>query len=134
MIPLTRPQNVKSANPDIAEPISSHTRWAPHTLSPSTLFGSDPPPSGRSNSLNRSHPPLSDYNKTDGEPVGEFLWCDVCRHMAIKDSLPEYTSFCEYTWELIVCMVITGEGSSGPDIWLETPNQGTGTEDMILTS
>ena len=31
-------------------------------------------------------------------------------------------------------MVITGKGRSGPDIWPETPNQGTGTEDMILTT
>ena len=29
-------------------------------------------------------------------------------------------------------MVITNEGRSGPNIWPETPNQGTGTEDMIL--
>ena len=31
-------------------------------------------------------------------------------------------------------MVITGEGCSGPDIWPEIPNQGTGTEDIILTT
>ncbi len=30
-------------------------------------------------------------------------------------------------------MVMTGEGCSGPDIWPETPNQGTSTEEMILT-
>ena len=29
-------------------------------------------------------------------------------------------------------MVITGEGHSGPDIWSETPNPGTSTEDMIF--
>ena len=28
--------------------------------------------------------------------------------------------------------MITGKGRLGPDIWLETPNQDTGTEDMIL--
>ncbi len=31
-------------------------------------------------------------------------------------------------------MVMTGEGRSGLDIWLETPNQGTNTEEMILTT
>ena len=30
-------------------------------------------------------------------------------------------------------MVITDEGCLGSDIWPETPNQGTGTEDMIST-
>ena len=29
-------------------------------------------------------------------------------------------------------MVITGKGRSDSDIWSETLNQGTGTEDMIL--
>ena len=31
-------------------------------------------------------------------------------------------------------MVITSERRSGPDIWPETPNQYTGTEDMIFTT
>ena len=66
--------------------------------------------------------------------MGEFLWRDVRRRMGIKDSLPEQASLCEYTWEIVACMVITGEGRSGPDIWPETPNQGTGTENMILTT
>ncbi len=65
--------------------------------------------------------------------MGEFLWRDVRRRMGIKDSLPEQASLCEYTWEIVACMVITGEGRSGPDIWPETSNQGTGTENMILT-
>lgn len=30
-------------------------------------------------------------------------------------------------------MIITGKGYSGPDIWLETTNQGTSTEDIIFT-
>ncbi len=29
---------------------------------------------------------------------------------------------------------MTGEGRTGLDIWPETPNEGTGTEDMILTT
>ena len=31
-------------------------------------------------------------------------------------------------------MVITSEGRSSLNIWPETPNQGTGTEDMIFTT
>ncbi len=54
--------------------------------------------------------------------------------MGIKDFSPERVSLCEYTWEVVACMVIIGEGRSGPDIWPETPNQGTGTENMILTT
>ncbi len=53
--------------------------------------------------------------------------------MSIKDSLPEQASLCEHTWEVVACMVMTGEGRLGPDIWPKTPNQGTGTEEMILT-
>lgn len=52
--------------------------------------------------------------------------------MGIKNSSPEQASLCEYTWEVVACMVMTGEGRTGPDIWPETPNQGTGAEDMIL--
>ena len=65
--------------------------------------------------------------------MGEFLWHSVYCYMGIKDFWPKQASLCEYTWEVIAYMVITGKRHSGPDIWLETPNQGIGTEDMILT-
>ena len=52
--------------------------------------------------------------------------------MGIKDFSSEQASLCEYTWEVVACIVITGKGRSGPDIWPETLNQGIGTEDMIL--
>ena len=109
-------------------------RWTPHTTSPSTLFKSDPLPSGPSSLFNRSDQPPPDSEKTDEEPVSEFLWHGVCRRMGIKNSSLEQASLCEYTWEVVACMVITGEERSSPDIWPETPNQGTGTEDMILTT
>ncbi len=32
----------------------------------------------------------------------------------------------------VACMGMTGKRRSGPDIWPETPHQGTGTEEMIL--
>ena len=53
--------------------------------------------------------------------------------MGIKDFLPKQASFCEYTWEVVIYIVITGEGHSGPDIWLETPNQGISTKNIIFT-
>ena len=109
-------------------------RWTPHIASSSTLFRSDPLPSGPSKSFNRLDQPPPDSKKTDKESVGEFLWRDVCRRMGIKDSMPEQASFCKYTWEVVVYMVITGKGRLGPDIWPKTLNQGTGTEDIILTT
>ena len=52
--------------------------------------------------------------------------------MGIKDFSPKQASFCEYTWEVVACMVIIGKGHLGSDIWPETPNQGTNTKGMIL--
>ena len=40
-------------------------------------------------------------------------------------------SLCKYTWEVVACMVLTGKGRPGPDIWPETPKQGKSTEDMM---
>lgn len=46
--------------------------------------------------------------------------------MGIKDFLPEQASFCEYTWKVVVYMVMTSESCMDLDIWLIR------TEDMIL--
>ena len=35
-------------------------------------------------------------------------------------------------WEVVTGMVITSEGQVDPDIYLQTPNQSTGKEDMII--
>ncbi len=53
--------------------------------------------------------------------------------MGIKNSLPKQVSFCEYTWEFVACMVMTGKGRLDPDIWPETPNQSIGTKEIIFT-
>lgn len=66
--------------------------------------------------------------------MSEFLWRGICCRIGIKDSLPKYTSFCEYIWEIFAYIVITGKGHSGLDIWLEKFDQSTGSEDMILTT
>ena len=134
MIPPICPQNVDNASPDAAEPTSSHTYRAPHFASLSTSFRSDLPPSGRSNSFNRSDPSPLDYEKTDEKHVSEFLWRSVCRCMSINDSLPKQVNFCEYTWEVVAYMMITGKGRSSSDMWPKTPNQSTGTKDIILTT
>ncbi len=66
--------------------------------------------------------------------MDEFLWRGICCHMGIKDFLPKQSSLYEHTWEVITCMVMTSKVRSGLDIWPETPNQDTGTEEMILTT
>ena len=52
--------------------------------------------------------------------------------MGIKNFLPKQASLYKYTWEVFAYMLITSERRLGPDIWPETPNQGTSTEDMII--
>lgn len=102
-------------------------------MSTSNSFKSDPPFSGFSNLFDRSDPPPSNHKKIDGEPIDEFLWHGVCCYIGIKNFLPKQTSFYEYTWEVIVYMVITGKKHLSPNIWPKTPNQDTGIKDMILT-
>ena len=52
--------------------------------------------------------------------------------MNIKDFLPKLACLYKYIWKVVICIVITGKGHIGPDIWPETPNQSTNTKDMIL--
>ena len=54
--------------------------------------------------------------------------------MGIKDFALKQANFCEYSWEVCTYIVITSKGRSGPDIWPETLNQATSTEDMIPTT
>lgn len=146
MILSTHPQNVDDASPDTIKPTSSHMCWTLHTTSPSNLFRSDQLPSGHLNSF-RSHLPHSglsnlfrpeplqlDNEKMDEELVGEFLWQAICCCMKIKDFSRKQTNFCEYTLEIVACIMMTSKGHSGLDIWLETPNYGIDTKDMIHTT
>ena len=66
--------------------------------------------------------------------MDEFLWCDIYWHLDIKDSSPKQANHCDYTWEAATYIMITNKGRFGPYIWPKTPNQGTGTKDMILTT
>lgn len=66
-------QNIDNKCFDTTEPILSHTYWALHIASISTLFRSDLSPFGFSNLFNRLDLSLFDHIKTDKEPVGEFL-------------------------------------------------------------
>lgn len=118
----TRSQNIDSVSRDAAKPISSYTHRVLYTVSTSTLFRSDPPFLRLSNQFNMSDLPPSDHKKTDGKLVVKFLLRGICCRMDIKDFSPKQASLCEYTWEVVICIVITGEGRSDPDIQLETPN------------
>ena len=127
MILPTCLQHIDSASFNGAEPTSSHTRRASHTSSLSTLFKSDPPLSGRSNLLSVHH------KKSDKESVSEFLWYVICYYMGIKEFLPKKANFYEYTWEVVVYMVIICKRRLSPNIWPETPNQDIDIENIIFT-
>ena len=78
----------------------------------------------------------SDISEVTGSSIEPFgtgysLWRGHCRCSGIKDSIPAAQSLCEYTWEVVACMVLTGKGRLGPDIWPETPEQAEFTEDMM---
>ena len=45
--------------------------------------------------------------------------------------IPAAQSLCKYTWEVVACIVLTGKGGLGPDIWPETPEQAKSTKDMM---
>lgn len=66
--------------------------------------------------------------------MSEFLLRGVHHCMGIKDFSPKQIRLYEYSWDIVARMVMIGEVRSGPDIWPETFNQGTGTEEMILTT
>ncbi len=53
---------------------------------------------------------------TKAPSTGYFLWRGHCCRIEIKDSTPTACSLCEYTWEVVACMVLTGKGRLGPDI------------------
>ena len=76
---------------------------------------------------------ISDVTGSSIEPsgTGYSLWRGHRRCSGIKDSIPAARSLCEYTWEVVACMVLTGKGRPGPDIWPETPEQAESTEDMM---
>ena len=53
--------------------------------------------------------------------TGLSLWRAHSRCLKIKDLTPTGRSLCEYTWEVVDCMILTSKGRLGPDIWPETP-------------
>ncbi len=72
-------------------------------------------------------PPLP----TKASAMGHLLWRGYRYCSGIKDLIPATCSLCEYTWEVVVCMVLTGKGRLGPDIWPETPQQAESIESMM---
>ncbi len=75
-------------------------------------------------------PPLP----TKASAMGHSRWRGYRRRSEIKDSASAARSLCEYTWEVVVCMVLTGKGRLGRDIWPETPQQAESTESMMRTT
>ena len=49
----------------------------------------------------------------------------------MKDLIPAACSLCEYTLEVVACMVLTGKRRPWLDIWPETPEQAKFTNDMM---
>ncbi len=80
---------------------------------------------------NASDIPNITPSPTKAPGTGYSLWRGHRRRIGIKDSTPAAHSLCEYTWEMVACMVLTGEGRLGPDIWPETPGQVESMESMI---
>ena len=76
---------------------------------------------------------ISKVTSSSIEPsgTGYSLWRGHCHCLGIKNSILAAQSLCEYTWEIVTCMVLTGKERLGPDIWPETPEQVKFTEDMM---
>lgn len=113
------PQNINVPSSNATASTSSNLYRKLHTALPLIFIISDLSP--------------LDQKKTDEEPIGEFLWWIVCRHIDIKDFLPKQASFCEYTCEIVSYIVITAKERLGPNIWPETPIQNTVTKNIIFT-
>ncbi len=65
--------------------------------------------------------------------MGYPLWRGYCYRLGIKDSISATHHLCRYTWEIVVCIVLTGEERVEPDILPETPQQAERMESMIRT-
>lgn len=55
--------------------------------------------------------------------TGYFLWRGYCHYSGIKNSIPGIQNLCKYTWEVVLCMVLTGKRLLEPNIWLKTLEQ-----------
>ena len=78
----------------------------------------------------------SDTSKVTGSSIVPFgtgysLWRGHCHCSGIKNLISASQSLCEYTWEVVACMVLTDKGRLWPDIWLETPEQVKSTKDIM---
>ena len=59
------------------------------------------------------------------------LWRKYCRYLGIKDSIIAGCSLCKYTWEVVICRVLTSKEYLGPDIWPEIYQQAKCMESMM---
>ncbi len=64
---------------------------------------------------------------------GHALWRRHRRRSWNNDSTLTACSLCKYIWEVILCMLLTGNRRLSPDIWPKIPDQAEDTEEMIKT-
>ena len=63
--------------------------------------------------------------------MGNSLWRGHRCYAGIKDSTFAARSIGKHTWKVMICMILTGEGRLGPDIWPETLQQAKGIKIMM---
>ncbi len=115
-------------------PPSNHLQGLGTQPHPNQRQGSRSHPTASSSVTSASDIPDVPPLPTKASAMSHSLWRGYCRCLGIKDSIPAARSLCEYTWEVVVCMVLTGEGRLGPDIWPESPQQAKSTESMMRTT
>lgn len=55
-----------------------------------------------------TEPASSSVLSHEAHGTDDSLWRGHCRRSRIKDSTPAARGLCEYTWDVVACMVLTG--------------------------
>ncbi len=116
-----------------SHPLPNHRQSLGTQPRPNQRQGSGSHQTASSSFTNASDIPNVILLSTKASATGHPLWRGYRRCSGIKDLTPAAHSLCEYTWEVVICMVLTGEGRLGPDIWPETTQQAESTESMLRT-
>ena len=65
--------------------------------------------------------------------MGYSLWRKHCCYTEIKNLTSAACSSYKHTWEVMVCMILTGKRRLGADIWPKTLQQGKKTKNIMRT-